>query len=432
MDKLVNQIQNLSNGSDQELKQLRTLLSKEENVIYKNLNQLDEVLNVLDPSAHSLGFAHVLSAKSSSPKLEYGRFINQVSRFALNCNAQQIKYSPVKVSMICRRFTEICVETNQTLKAVKILRSVVRKLRPNSESLTPVHADFLQVCLLSKCYSIAGSVLEDEIFEVNQDITGVTARDMLLYYYYGGMILIGLKEYKRAFNFFKQAVAAPAIVLSSIMVESYKKYILVSLLVHGKLVNLPKYASAIVQRHHKTACPQYQEFATAYSTNSTDDVHKIAEQHSEVFLKDRNLGLIKQCIQSLYRRNIQKFTQTYLTFSLQDIAASVKLQSVKEAEKQILKMIESGEIFATMNQKDGMVSFQEDPEHYDSTKVISILDTQIQRVIDLGKKVRTLDESIASSPHYLQKTTVHERGGRWGEFEDYETEKPANIGGKLT
>jgi len=205
------------------------------------------------------------------------------------------------------------------------------------------------------------------------------------------------------------------------------------LLVHGKLLQLPRFTSSEIQRHHKTTFPQYQEFATAYSTMSTDDLHKCAEQHSETFLKDRNLGLVKQCIQSLYRRNIQRLTQTYLTFSLQDIATSVKLPSAKEAEKQILKMIESGEIFATINQKDGMVSFHENPEQYDTNKIVSLLDQQIQTVIDLGKKVRTVDETIASSTTYLQKTAFNERGGnRWGgEFEDFEAEKPGNVGGKL-
>jgi len=302
--------------------------------------------------------------------------------------------------------------------------------------LTPVHADFLQVCLISRCYSIAGQLLNDEeILEINPDTSGVTPKDMLLYYYYGGMVYTGLKDFKKALIFFKQAVSAPAIVLSAIMVEAYKKYVLVSLLVHGKVPSLPRFTSSVVQRHHKTAFPQYQEFVNAFSTGSTDEVHKIAEQHIDIFKKDKNFGLVKQCIKSLYRRSIQKFTLTYLTFSLQEIATSVKLSTGKEAEKQILKMIENNEIFATVNQKDGMVSFQEDPEHYDNNKVMQNLDSQIQKAIDIGKRLRTLDESVASSATYLQRTATHERGGRWAgnEFDDLSEgpEKMGPPGGKI-
>ena len=40
-----------------------------------------------------------------------------------------------------------------------------------------------------------------------------------------------------------------------------------------------------MQRHSKTSFPQYNEFATAYSTFSTDEVHKVAQAHVEQFQK---------------------------------------------------------------------------------------------------------------------------------------------------
>jgi len=56
------------------------------------------------------------------------------------------------------------------------------------------------------------------------------------------------------------------------------------------------------------------------------------------------------------------------------------------------------------------------------------LDLKIQKVIELGQKVRTIDESIASSLPYIQRTTIHERS-RWSEFnEDFEGVEKA-IGG---
>jgi len=188
----------------------------------------------------------------------------------------------------------------------------------------------------------------------------------------------------------------------------------------------------VIQRHHKTAFSQYHEFATAFATHNTDDLHKVAEQHAEHFQKDKNFGLIKQCIQSLYRKNIQRFTQTYLTFSLKDIAAGAKISSIQDAEKHVLRMIESGEIFATINQKDGMVSFHEDPEQYDTNDLLTHLDHQVQKVIDIGKKVRVQDEIIGCSPLYIQKTSLYERGGRgWGEFEEFEGAEKMPMMGKL-
>jgi COP9 signalosome complex subunit 3 len=413
MEKLINAILSLS-GSDTDLKQLKNSLTKEENSISKNLHFVDDSLAALDPGAHSLGYAFLLAAKAGS-KVEPNKFLNQVQRFLAASNGPQIRLAPNKIIILCRRFKELCLEANQSIRAVKPLRIAITKLRPSSEVLTPLHADFLQVCLHSKCYNAAREILDTEVFEVNPEATTITSKDVLLFYYYGGMAYTGLKQFKKALNFFRLAVSMPAQMLSAIMVEAYKKYVLLSLLVHGKLLSLPRYTSNVVVRYQKNNFPQYQEFANAFAAHNTDDLHKIAQTHIDIFNKDKNFGLVKQCIQSLYIKNIQRQTQTYLTFSFQDMAAAVKLGSPVEAEKHLLRMIEKGEIFASINQKDGMVSFQESVEQYDTKGISNQINDHVQKVIQLGRKIRSIDETIGSSAHYIQKTSVHERG-RWPEF----------------
>lgn len=61
------------------------------------------------------------------------------------------------------------------------------------------------------------------------------SRHFLLYYYYGGMIYTAMKNYDRALYFFEVVVTVPAMVVSHIMLEAYKKYILVSFILHGKV-----------------------------------------------------------------------------------------------------------------------------------------------------------------------------------------------------
>ncbi len=110
------------------------------------------------------------------------------------------------VALVCRKFAEFAIESNQAMRAIKPLRLAIKKLRPNSETLTPVHSDFLQVCLIAKNYNIALPIIEEEISDVNSDVTATTPRDLLLYYYYGGMIYTGLKQYKDALGFFKMVM----------------------------------------------------------------------------------------------------------------------------------------------------------------------------------------------------------------------------------
>jgi COP9 signalosome complex subunit 3 len=123
------------------------------------------------------------------------------------------------------------------------------------------------------------------------------------------------------------------------MVEAFKKYVLVSLLVQGKHTGLSKQASNVVHRYMKTCCACYIEFANAYATHEMEKVVKVATENQKTFVEDNNFGLVKQCIQALARSNIQRLTQTYLTLSLADIAKAVNLQSPKEAEQYLLKMV---------------------------------------------------------------------------------------------
>ena len=65
------------------------------------------------------------------------------------------------------------------IRGVAPLLTAVRKLQVSIEHLTPLHSEFLLLCLLAKCYKTGLSILEDDIFEVDQP------RDLFLYCYYG-------------------------------------------------------------------------------------------------------------------------------------------------------------------------------------------------------------------------------------------------------
>lgn len=58
-----------------------------------------------------------------------------------------------------------------------------------------------------------------------------------------------------------------------------------------------------------------------------------------------------------------------------------------------------------------MVSFSDDPEKYNTSSILGRLNHDVQTVFQLSKKVRNMDETIATSLAYLQKVGA-ERGGR--------------------
>lgn len=218
----------------------------------------------------------------------------------------------------------------------------IKKIHLFDSQLTSIHADLCQLCLLSKCFKPALEFLDIDITGISHEGGQFDSKYFLLYYYYGGMIYTALKNYDRAFYFFEVCMTIPAMALSHIMLEAYKKYILVSLILHGKIFNTPNYSRSVVIRFVKPLSQAYQELATAYATNTCDQVQTVITKYQELFARDQNLGLVKQVLTYLYKKNIQRLTKTFLTLSLTDVASRVQLPGPAEAEKYILNMVSRG------------------------------------------------------------------------------------------
>jgi len=418
-------IDSLSIDSDEILEQLQKELKKSQEILTKNIHNIDAVISGLDYKRHSLGILHLLSIKSGCGNIDTESFIHQVIQFIKHCSVRQIRVDPKKFRQVCYKFTEICRETRQPIRAIQPLKHAINKIG-SGEHITPQHAMFVQSCVTAKCYKAALPILERFVFKIDPDLTGVESVDTRLYFYYGGICFIGMKKFNKALEFFEAVISAPALVVSSIMVEAYKKYVLVSLCRKGEISNLPRYTNSALVRLFKQLYPGYEEFTNSFSTRSVEDLHKVAENHAELFIKDGNMGLVKQAIQALYRQNIQRLTKTYITLSLQNITEQVGLPNAEETERRVFRMIQNGQVFASVNQKDGMVEFFENPEQFNNNKTLDYLDKQIHDSIQLTRVVNKIDEEIALDSKYIQKILQAERGpSRWPGGEGTEDEMMA-------
>jgi len=144
---------------------------------------------------------------------------------------------------LCHFLTKKLTQTSRPKRGLVLLRTAIQNLqydanlsscRPNK--LTTVHADLLQLSLASKNFTIALDVLANEVLDIHKPFNAkFDSKFLLSYFYYGGCIYAAMKEYQSALFFFEQALSAPASVISQIMIESYKKFILISLISTGNL-----------------------------------------------------------------------------------------------------------------------------------------------------------------------------------------------------
>uniref|UniRef100_A0A672KUS4 COP9 signalosome complex subunit 3 n=1 Tax=Sinocyclocheilus grahami TaxID=75366 RepID=A0A672KUS4_SINGR len=367
LEQFVNNVRQLS--AQGQMTQLCELINKSGELLAKNLSHLDTVLGALDIQEHSLGVLAVLFVKFSMPSIpDFETLFSQVQLFISTCNGEHIRYATDTFAGLCHQLTNALVEKKQPLRGISTLKQAIDKMQMNTNQLTSVHADLCQVSLKAEQFFF-----------------------LWLFTYF-------------VFSVYFQAITTPAMAVSHIMLEAYKKYILVSLILHGKLQQLPKYTSQIVGRFIKPLSNAYHELAQVYATNNPSELRTVVNKHSETFARDSNTGLVKQCLSSLYKKNIQRLTKTFLTLSLQDMASRVQLSGPQEAEKYVLYMIEDGEIYANINQKDGMVCFHDNPEKYNNPAMLHKIDQEMLKCIELDEKLKSMDQEITVNPQFVQKS----------------------------
>uniref|UniRef100_A0A7N8YC38 COP9 signalosome complex subunit 3 n=1 Tax=Mastacembelus armatus TaxID=205130 RepID=A0A7N8YC38_9TELE len=393
LEQFVNNVRQLS--AQGQMTQLCELINKSGELLAKNLSHLDTVLGALDIQEHSLGVLAVLFVKFSMPNIpDFETLFSQVQLFISTCNGEHIRYA----TDTCKSF----LTKPLPLRGVVILKQAIDKMQMNTNQLTSVHADLCQLCLLAKCFKPALPFLELDMMDICKENGAYDAKHFLCYYYYGGMIYTGLKNFERALYFYEQAITTPAMAVSHIMLEAYKKYILVSLILHGKVQQLPKYTSQIVGRFIKPLSNAYHELAQVYTTNNPAELRNLVNKHSETFTRDNNTGLVKQCLSSLYKKNIQRLTKV-----------GVIMPSIKPVIMDFISLfvfictylqIEDGEIYASINQKDGMVCFHDNPEKYNNPAMLHKIDQEMLKCIELDEKLKSMDQEITVNPQFVQKS----------------------------
>lgn len=282
----------------------------------------------------------------------------------------------------------------------------------------------MQLCLASKCFAPALRALQTDLLDVAAETFAGDVRYAVQFFYYAGCVYTAVKQFSAAQSNFELALSVPAQALSSVQLESYKKWLLVSLLAGGRstrapsaVPSAPKFITTLSQRYLRPAALAYHELATAFAAYDAAALDAALVKHSETLARDRNVGLARQLVGALAKRSVARLTKTFVTLSLADVAQRCRLASAADAERLLLEMVATGQIRARISQRDGMVRFE--GESYaqlprddlaasvnsadDEANVLLQIEKQMQRCMELEKKLCGLDNELAVNPQYVQR-----------------------------
>jgi len=417
MDNIITQIHTLSTNNDSDLKKLKDFLRHEQESLKANAHQIEQALQMLDLTQNTLGIAFLLMAQlGSGVQLNQRSTLAYIGAFLKAADEQQVKKASLPINIACKSYAQMSIDAGQQamLRSIVPLRCALEKLRPNPETLTPAHTEYLRVCLKAKAYHLATRVLDQPIFDIslsNGNCTQMTPQSFLLYFYYGALIRIGMKDFVSALQLLLVVLTCPASCLSAIQADAYKKFALVSLRVHGELQSLPVYCSQIVQRYAKS--PSYAvDIVEAFKQGDYAALERVVEEKAQQIQADNNGGLVKQVVTSLRRHKVQMLTKTYLTLSLAEIAREVGLEETKtrEVEELVFDMISSGEINARIDQTTSNVVFEDD-DHAESDvgpAMVDKLQGKMQQILELAARIGAFEHEVVSSEAYIRKTAALE------------------------
>lgn len=163
-------------------------------LLVRNPAHLSTVLETLDIQQHSLGVLAVMSAKLQQSQInDWDDLFNRLSIFITDCNGEQIRYASQSFAELCHLFAEQLVKNNMPLVGLSPLLKAISKLQMNGKCLTSVHADVARLALVSKCFTRpVMDLLEVDYHEISPEARSNT-KNILLFFYYGGMINASVK-----------------------------------------------------------------------------------------------------------------------------------------------------------------------------------------------------------------------------------------------
>lgn len=225
------------------------------------------------------------------------------------------------------------------------LRSAVQKLHAmNAFLLTPTHVDFVLVCIKAQMYEVAYTELaEQPLLKIDPMVNGLKPVDYLSFFYYLGTVCIAKRDYVKAIESMQVVLTCPSSILSAVQIEAYKKFIILSLLLHSEIIALPaNLVNLRLMEELKKVTTAYVALARGFTAHVETGVKTLVQtiqSNFQRYERDKNVGIIKRLVDALNKRNIKRLTNTYLRLSLSDIATRANLESPARAEEFVREMV---------------------------------------------------------------------------------------------
>ncbi|EXJ94748.1 hypothetical protein A1O1_03145 [Capronia coronata CBS 617.96] len=388
----------LTQDPEQYDKLAAALSSKLRKIPLEDLAATQDILTAISPASHTILYLYALLATIEASSAN-GRGVPRqlpptvlpeaplwphIVQTLLDFDPIQVRYCGPQLTRLVDYVAWGAEQTSNYIPAIQLLHHVILRLDSTASTLTSTHRSFIRLCLLSQAYSEAIDILDRPIYHIPTtqvdprtykylcsssdptwtyltSATGLThpvsSRTYLEYYLLGGMCYLAMRRYKDALFFLEVVITAPVLqnVASSIMVEAYKKWLLVGLLLRGAAPSIPKSASQSAMKHIRAAAKPYECVADAFKVGNAQKLRAEIEAGGNIWQEEGNYGLMVEVFEAFRKFSVLRLGRTYDALPISEVArrTSPDASNVDETRVYLETLIAGGDVKAAISDADG-------------------------------------------------------------------------------
>ena len=279
--------------------------------------------------------------------------------------------------------------------------------------------------------------------------TNLTAKiktsEVLEYFLFSGMIYIGLQNWERARECLENAITYPLrgdAPVSKIMVEAYKKWVLVGVLLEGKLLPLPRWTSGIAAKQYHILGKAYDVLAQLFESATASRLKAEADAGARVWGNDYNTGLVVTVLAAYQKFQIKNLGKVYTKISIPEVHNQTqsaetgnKLPNAQAVDVLVRSMIGTNQLRASLsNSSPPILTFASTGPVLSEVEMQRELAQATQRITTLTNEIKKTDrvlthdkEFIKYYQKYLKNKEAGDKAGNTDIVMDWKDEEDEDL-----
>ncbi|THY30403.1 hypothetical protein D6D01_03224 [Aureobasidium pullulans] len=383
------------------------------------------LVDLLDPTRNTIGYLAALLAYAQQAVL--AQQVALIASFVDNFDPIQARYVGPELQQLLIWLANY-YDHSRDASVIPYIATAILRLDPESSTLTSNHLLLLRVCLAAGLPRLALPVLDKDVYNFPSDpqkhvddrlpcayhdlsatfITKssnisapLTASDIHEYYLLGAHIYIGLRRYSRARLFLELVLSSPTQnVATPMMVEAYKKSILVSLLSTGSLTFTKGLVNTQMIKTYSSLAKPYEVLADVFKKRDVLRLDAEIAAATAVWDDDGNTAIVNQVAESLRRYRVIDLQKTYAALPIEGIAAHLNL-TTPATTTLLSTMVRDGHLNAILHQPitgpdtRPVLRFLSHNPNQPLVDQDALLKEKSVRIEQLAKHVREADRKLA-------------------------------------